>query len=711
MKSAEFVHLHNHSEYSLLDGMLKISDDHGGPSEFLKALAAKDVPAFALTDHGNMFGACDFYFAAQEAGIIPIVGCEVYAAKASRKEKNERKFNGHMTLLATDYEGYQNLLSIVSNAYLEGFYHDPRVDMELLAKHSKGIIALSGCLKSHLAQACVGGDIKKAAQIAAQCRDIFGKENYFIELMDHGIPDEQKAMRGLLEVSKLTDIPVVATNDCHYLRKEDWEAHDIHLCISTGDTLTDPDRLKLDTHELYFKSPQEMKQLFLHAPQSIKNTIAIAERCRLEIAHGEFILPHFEIPPEGKTHSPEKYLERLCHEGLKKKLGGEIPENYSQRLRFELDVINKMRFPGYFLIVSDFIAYARKNSIPVGPGRGSGAGSLVAYALDITRVDPIVNGLLFERFLNPDRLTMPDLDIDFSDEGRSRVIDYVRNKYGENNVAQIITFGTIKAKSAIKDVARVMGMSVAESNKLAKLIPNELDATINRSLERVAELREAAKDPQIKKLLDFAQKLEGLKRHTGVHAAGLVITKDAVSKYTPLARGSSEIVTTQYEGETLVKLGLLKIDFLGLRTLTVIDKAVAMIKKLRGVSIDIDKLPLDDEKTYELLRSAKTTGIFQLESRGMRDLVRGLKPSHFSDIAALVALYRPGPMQSGMLEEFVARKHGKRKITHEHPLLEPILKETYGAMVYQEQVMEISKAMAGFTPGKADGLRKAMGKK
>jgi len=711
MKPTDFVHLHNHTEYSLLDGMIKISDDKGRPSEFLKNLAAQGGGAMAITDHGNMYGALDFYFSAKAVDILPIIGCEVYVAKGSRKEHNDRKENGHMTLLASDFEGYQNLMSIVSDAYTDGFDAKPRTDSEMLAKYAKGIIALSGCIQSHTAKAAAAGNIKRATELATQYRDMFGAENFYLELMDHQIPEETAAMKGLLEVSHLTGIPVVATNDCHYYKKDDWQVHEVHLCISTGSTLDDPKRFKMSTHELYFKSPEEMKQLFSHTPEAISNTVRIAERCHVEVPYGKSILPHFDIPKEFGPISTEDYLRMLCLEGIKKKMGEQIPRQYMDRLDFELSVINQMGFPSYFLIVRDFINYSRTHGIPVGPGRGSGAGSLVAYSLDITRVDPLKNGLLFERFLNPDRVSMPDLDIDFSDEGRARAIEYVRNKYGAANVAQIITFGTIKAKLAVKDVARVLGFPPSESNRLTKLIPNSLDATIPNSLATVPELQEAIKDPAIKRLFDYAEKLEGLKRHTGVHAAGILVTRERVSKYTPLAKGSRDVLTTQYEGNTLVKLGLLKIDFLGLRTLTVIDTAVELIKKLRGVDLDIQKIPLDDPKSYELLVAGRTTGVFQLESRGMKELVRALKPNQFSDISALVALYRPGPMQSGMHTMFVDRKHGRQKITYDHPLLEPILKETYGTMIYQEQVMEASKSLAGFTPGKADSLRKAMGKK
>lgn len=708
MKETQFIHLHNHSEYSLLDGLIKITDNKGRPSDFLKHLSVGKVPALAITDHGNMYGAVDFYFTCIKLGIKPIIGCEVYLSPDNRKDKSAKKASGHMTLLAKDFTGYRNLMALVSDAHTEGFYYEPRTDTETLSKYSKGIIALSGCLKSFVSQACLNRDIDASCKLAGQYGDIFGKENFYIELMDHALADEQKAMTGLIETAKRTGLGIVATNDCHYPRKEDWQAQDINICIRTGCTLDDPNRLKILTKELYFKSPQEMIKLFSDVPEAIVNTVKIAQMCNLEIPHDKFILPHFELKNSQLTL--DDYLKKQCVLGLEKKLK-QIPEEYEKRLDFELSVINKMQFPAYFLIVADFINYARSQNIPVGPGRGSGAGSLVSWALDITRIDPIKNGLLFERFLNPDRLTMPDLDIDFSDDGRAKVIEYVKNKYGQNNVAQIITFGTIKAKLAIRDTARVMGFTPTEANQIARLVPFSPDATIYHCLKTVPELKELGEEPRIKNLLDNAQKIEGLKRHTGVHAAGIVVTRDDVTGYTPLARSSRDVFTTQYEGETLVKLGLLKIDFLGLRTLTVINTAIELIKKTKNKIVDIENIPPDDEKTYKLLQTGKTLGIFQLESRGMRDLVRALEPSQFSDISALVALYRPGPMQSGMLNLFVERKHGRKKVTYEHSMLEPILKETYGTLVYQEQVIEIAKKLGGFTPGKADNLRKAMGKK
>ncbi len=716
MKSAGFIHLHNHSEYSLLDGMLRITDGTGKPSAFLKGLADRKVPALAFTDHGNMYGAMEFYFTALSAGVRPILGCEVYTAKGSRLDKEKgssRRDNGHLTVLARDAAGYQNLIKLVSKSFLEGFYHDPRIDMEILAQHHEGLVVLSGCLKSHLARACALGDIDGAVKIAAQYSEIMGKGNFFLELMDHGIPEETAALKGLLEVAKRTSLPLVATNDCHYQRKEDWEAHDVHICISTGSLLSDPDRMKMSTHELYFKSPEEMIQLFSHTPEAVKNTIAIAEMCDLRLESGKLYLPDFDIPAEYVTkyagEAQFEYLKALCASGLEKKLG-RISDEYRKRMEYELGVIRRMGFSSYFLIVMDFIQYARAHGVPVGPGRGSGAGSLVAFALDITRVDPITNGLLFERFLNPDRKSMPDLDIDFADSGREKIIEYVRQKYGAANVANIITYGTIKSKTAVRDVGRVMSIPLTEVNAITKLIPD--GETLYKAMETVPDIRDYQKDPKIKKMFEIALKIEGLRRQTGVHAAGVLITREELTNYVPLAnRNNKNVITTQYDGNMVAKLGLLKVDFLGLRTLTIIETASELIRAGKEKDFDIYKIPLDDKITYELMCDGRTTGVFQLESEGMKKLIKGLKPSQFSDVAALVALYRPGPIQSGMLDLFVDRKHGRKKIVYDHPVLEPILKDTYGTMVYQEQIMEISKKLAGFTPGEADSLRKAMGKK
>ncbi len=700
-----------------MDGMLRITDGDGKPSGFLKGLAEKKVPALAFTDHGNMYGAMEFYFTASATGIRPIIGCEVYTAKGSRLLKDKtssRRDNGHLTVLAQNQTGYQNLLKLVSNSFLEGFYHDPRIDMETLARYHEGLVVLSGCLKSHVARACALGEIDEAVKIASEYSAIMGKGNYFLELMDHGIPEETAALKGLLEVARRTGLPLVATNDCHYQKKEDWEAHDVHICISTGSLMDDPDRMKMPTHELYFKSPEEMIQLFSHTPEAVKNTLSIAEMCNLKIESGKLYLPDFEIPAEYREkYSPEdsqfEYLKALCAQGLEVKLG-RVSDEYKKRMEYELGVIRRMGFSSYFLIVMDFIQYSRAHGVPVGPGRGSGAGSLVAFALDITRVDPITNGLLFERFLNPDRKSMPDLDIDFSDSGRESIVEYVRRKYGVNNVANIITYGTIKSKTAVRDVGRVMSIPLTDISAIAKLIPD--GETLYKAIETVPDIKDYEKDPKIKKMFEIALKIEGLRRQTGVHAAGVLITKEQLTNYVPLSnRNNKDVITTQYDGNMVAKLGLLKVDFLGLRTLTIIETASELIRAGREKDFDIYKIPLDDKKTYDLLCDGRTTGVFQLESEGMKKLIKGLKPSQFSDIAALVALYRPGPIQSGMLELFVERKHGRKKIVYDHPVLEPIMKDTYGTMVYQEQVMEISKKLALFTPGEADSLRKAMGKK
>ncbi|MBO7191115.1 MAG: DNA polymerase III subunit alpha [Elusimicrobiaceae bacterium] len=704
---AEFVQLHNHTEYSLLDGMLRVSENHK-PSKFLQGLAKQGIPAMAITDHGNLYGALDFYASAKEAGIKPIIGCEFYITEGKYKEKDKSR-TGHLTLLARNHEGYLNLMKLNSMAWVDGFYYHPRIDKEILAQHAGGLLCMSGCLKGFLSQYVrEPGGIEKACALAKEYESIFGQGNYYIELMDHGIREEVESLPLLKDVAKLTGIPVVATNDCHYEKKEDWEAHDVHVCISTGKTLNDPNRMKM-SHELYFKSPDEMCALFSHTPEACKNTLEIAEKCNLEFPKHGFILPNFDIP--APYPNSQEYFKDLCRKGLTKKMNGNVPEEYWKQLEFEFNVIITMGFDCYFLIVQDFINWARAHDIPIGPGRGSGAGSLVAYSLDITRIDPIQNKLLFERFLNPDRVSMPDLDIDMSDAGRERVIDYVRNKYGHDKVSQIITFGTMKAKLAIKDVARVLEVPLADANRIAKMIPNDPKMTLEKALE-INELRnEINNNPQSKRLFDMAQKIEGLKRHTGIHAAGVLITKEAVSEYVPLARGAKDVITTQFEGEPCSNLGLLKMDFLGLRTLTVIDNAEKMIRARHNPDFDINKIPLDDKKTYDMLSACQTLGIFQLESGGMRDLIKKLQPAKFSDLSALVALYRPGPMESGMMDTYVRRKNGQEKIVYETPLLEEPLKDTYGCMLYQEQIMEISKRLGGFTPGEADTLRKAMGKK
>ena len=702
----QFVHLHNHSEYSLLDGTIRLSDHKKNPSDALNKLAQSGAKALALTDHGNLYGAIEFYSNCKKVGIKPIIGCEMYLAKKSRHEKSgSQKENCHLTVLARNFEGYQNLMALSSKSFLEGYYYDPRIDKELLASHAKGLIVLSGCLKSEVNQLVTAGDVSGATRLVMEYRDILEPGSFFLEIMDHGIEKQKQVVKAMLEIHEKTKLPLVATNDCHYSGKDDFGAHDARICISTGRKLVDTQRLRFDSHEFWFKSAAEMARIFHFAPEAVDNTVRIADMCELKIPMGESQMPRFPTP-EGM--SEDAYVESLCREGLAR-LGKAGEAVYEERLAYELGVIRRMRYSGYFLIVWDFIKYAKENGIPVGPGRGSGAGALVCYTLGITAVDPIVHKLLFERFLNPDRVSMPDLDIDFSDRGRPRVIEYVRRKYGETNVAQIITFGSLKARLAIRDVGRVMDVPLSEVDKLAKLIPAA--STIHEAMTTVPDVMEAAKNPETRKLLDLAQKLEGLKRHTGVHAAGVVITPEAVVKYAPLSKGTnSDDVTTQYDGEWLPKLGLLKMDFLGLRNLSILEDAVAFVRKRHDPKFDPYGAPPGDEKTFQLLQSGRALGVFQLDSEGIRDLLRRVKPTTFEDISAVIALYRPGPMEAGMLDIFVARKHGA-KVKYDHPKMEPILNDTYGCIVYQEQVMEISKSLAGFTGGMADTLRKAMGKK
>ncbi|MDR1523418.1 MAG: DNA polymerase III subunit alpha [Endomicrobium sp.] len=709
----EFIHLHNHTEYSLLDGACRLTDDKGNPGELFNLTANEyKMSALAITDHGNMYGSMEFYWAAKQSGIKPIIGCEVYVAPKSRFDKSIDRSSedgdnyNHLTLIAKDFQGYQNLMRLVSIGFTEGFYYRPRIDKEVLKKYSKGIIALSGCVAGEIAKSLLRANIEKAKKIAVEYRDIFGKDNFYIEIMDNGLEEQQKIMPDFLDLSKKTNIPLVATNDCHYLRKEDAEIQDILLCIGTNKELNDPKRLRFTSDLFYYRSAEDMIKTFSYVPEAIKNTLVIAEKTNLEIGTDKLLLPQFPVPKEYKSDSD--YLETLCTQGLKTRYP-DLKQEHKERLKQELSVINRMGFASYFLIVSDFVKYSKDHGISVGPGRGSGAGSMVAYTLGITDICPLNYDLLFERFLNPDRRSMPDLDIDFADSGRDEVVKYVRQKYGEDKCAQIITFGSMQARLVIKDVARVLGFTPTESNNIAKLIPQ--NTSIKDALETSIDLAKLVKsDEKIARLISISRKLEGLKRHTGVHAAGMVIANEEITNYSPLAKGSKDIITTQYDGVVLPQLGLLKVDFLGLRTLTIIDDSIKFIHK-NNPDFNLNDIPLDDNKTFQLLDEAKTMGVFQLESRGLRDLIRKLKPSSIDDIIALIALYRPGPMGSGMLDDFVDRKHGKTAITYDHPLQEPILKSTYGVILYQEQVMKISVALAGFTPGEADNLRKAMSKK
>jgi len=710
MEHSSFVHLHLHTEYSLLDGACRILDNRRAPGNLIQRAVQYRMPALGITDHGNMFGAIDFYQACANSGIKPIIGCEVYVAPQTRYVKEGggiSEATNHLILLAKDGTGYRNLTKLVSIGYLEGFYYRPRIDREVLKEYAKGLVCLTGCVKSEVSQAILAEDYDKAKEAISFYAGIFGKENLYLELIDNGISEQKKVCRELIRLGKELGIPLVATNDCHYVDKADAYVQEILLCIGTGKTLDDPTHLKFSTEEFYFKSPQEMEQIFAEVPQAIRNTIEITEKCSLQLDFETIHLPEYRIPEEGNL---DVYLRSLCEEGLNKRYKEVTPE-VRKRLDYELSVIRQMGFASYFLIVWDFIEYAKQQNIMVGPGRGSGAGSLVAYLLGITELDPLKYGLLFERFLNPGRKSMPDLDIDFADSGRDRVIEYVKNKYGEKNVAQIITFGTMLARAVVRDTGRVLNVPLPEVDGIAKLIP--FGETIQGALQMVPELRRRYEtEPLVRNLLDTAQRIEGLKRHTGVHAAGIVITPGEMVNYVPLAKSGKNVVTTQYEDAALVKLGLLKIDFLGLRTLTVIDEALKLIdKRAKGVPKEPSEIPLNDKKTYRLLAEAKSAGVFQLESAGMRDLLRKLEPTEFSDLIALVALYRPGPIGSGMVDEFVSRKHKWAKITYEHPLLEPILRDTYGIILYQEDVMCIASELAGFTPEQADVLRQAMGKK
>ncbi len=698
-----FIHLHNHTEYSLLDGSTRIT-------KMIQKAKELGMPAIAITDHGNMYGIMEFYKKCVSAGVKPIIGCEVYVAPRDRtlKQVGLDDFQYHLVLLAENRLGYQNLLKIVSDAYLSGFYYKPRVDKNLLREYSQGLIALSGCVSGEIPSLFLKNKPQEAYHAAEEYIDIFGKENFFLEIWDHGIEDEKIALQHLYTMSEKMNIPLVATNDVHYVQKKDAKTHDILLCIQTAKTLQDEKRLKFPTEEFYIKTYEEMKSLFPEHEQALKNTLEIADRCNLQLSFGKFYLPDYSVPEE---YDMQSYLKKLCYKGLESKYD-ELTVEITDRLEYELSIINKMNFPGYFLIVWDIVNYAKQNNILVGPGRGSAAGSLVAYSLGITNIDPLKYGLLFERFLNPERITMPDIDIDFCFERRSEVIEYIAKKYGQEHVAQIITFGTMAAKAAIRDVGRVLGIPLPQVDKVAKLVPNEIKITLKKALSSCQELKTLYKeDATIKELIDCAIQLEGLPRHASTHAAGVVISKEEMTNYLPIQKSSENIITTQFPMESVEEIGLLKMDILGLRTLTVIGQVVELTKVSANQNIDIAAIPLDDKKTYEMLARGESKGVFQLESEGMRSILRNLKPEAFPDIVALVALYRPGPIGSGMIDDFVKRKHGEISVEYLHPKLEPILKDTYGVILYQEQVMRIASDLARFTLGQADLLRGAMGKK
>ncbi len=715
---SQFVHLHLHTQYSLLDGANQI-----GP--LVEQVKGFGQPAVAITDHGNMFGAVDFYQKAKAAGVKPIIGCEAYLAPGSRFSKDSALAHNdyyHLILLAANRTGYQNLIKLVSQAYLEGFYYKPRMDKELLQQHHEGLIALSGCLSGEVPYLIGQKDIEGATRMAGEYRELFGKDHYYLEVQANGLEHQRVANIGLVEIHKKLGIPLAGTNDCHYLKKGDAKPHDVMLCLQTGKTLNDPNRLRFDTDQLYVKSTDEIVTEFAELPEAVLNTCRIAEQCNLDLTFGKSFLPQYQVP-EGYTR--ETYLEMLATKGLAERLQerpSNIPrEAYELRLREELMVILTMGYAGYFLIVWDIINFARSRGIPVGPGRGSAAGSLIAYALRITDIDPLVYHLIFERFLNPERVTMPDIDMDFCMDRRGEVINYVIDKYGKDHVCQIITFGTLGAKAVIRDVGRVMEIPYAEVDRVAKLVPTQLNITLDEALKIEPRLRELTDtDPKIGELMQIAQSLEGLARHASTHAAGVVISQEPLTDHVPLYKGANDEVVTQYPMGDVEKIGLVKFDFLGLKTLTMIHRAVSLINDRneraetgdsRALPLDMARLPLDDPTTYALLSSGRTTGIFQLESTGMRNLLVRIKPESFEDLIAILALYRPGPLESGMVEDFIKRKRDTSQIPYDPPALEPILKDTYGVIVYQEQVMAIANRLAGFTLGQADLLRRAMGKK
>lgn len=716
MTTSRFTHLHVHSEYSLLDGACRLG-------ELIKQAKSLNMSHLALTDHGVMHGSLEFYQKATAEGIQPIIGVEAYVAPRSRHDKSggrdtsvddrSDKSANHLVLLAKDFTGYQNLMRLASIAQLEGFYYKPRIDREVLREYSEGIIGLSACLKGEVAQFILDGEHDNAVKRAKEYQEIFGEGNYFLEVQPNGLTEQDEVNTVLRDVSKELSIPLVATTDVHYLTPEAAKTQDCLICIGTKKTLADPNRLKLSTQELYLKSGEQMAKQMPDFIDAVENTALVAEQCTLEINYDgtKLIMPGFEIPEDEESH--EQYLRNLVYKGAEERYG-EVTDEITARIEKELDIILGQDFTGYFLIVWDYMNWARQQGISVGPGRGSAAGSVVAFCLYITDIDPIKYDLLFERFLNPERISPPDIDTDFSDKRREEVIRYVQDKYGHDRVAQIATFGTIGAKNAVRDVARVMGLPAAEGDRIAKMIPDGLGVTLTQALEEVPELKRLSEQDSIhQELFRHALAIEGMVRQTSTHAAGVIIAPDELSKFTPLMRGANkdEDVATQYEMKVLESIGLLKMDFLGLKNLSVIDGAVDTIHQRHDPDFDIESIPMDDPKTFDLLCRAKTNGVFQLESTGIKEVLRKLQPESFTDVIALLALYRPGPLGSGMVDDFVNRRHGRAEITYDHPSLEPILKETYGIILYQEQVMQIANAIAGFSLGQADIMRRAMGKK
>src|SRR5215471_1045105 len=713
---AEFTHLHLHTQYSLLDGAIRLD-------QLFPKVLERGMKSVAMTDHGNLFGALDFYQRAKAHGVKPIFGCETYVAP-DRHDKTERKSH-HMILLAKDQVGWKNLSYLNSMGYLEGFYYNPRIDKKLLREHSQGLIGLSACLGGEVAQTIMRRGPEAAEGIAREMQDIFGKGNFFLELQPNGLEEQEQVNGHLLDLAKKTGIPVIATNDCHYLNQTDARAHEILMCVQQKRTLQDEKRLHHRNDAFFVKTPAEMEAYFRHIPEALENAARVGELCKVEFQLGDTFLPKFAVP-EGMT--AESYLQQIAERGLERRIeeahrrGARVDgDAYRARLALELGVIQKMSFAGYFLIVWDFIRYAKEAGIPVGPGRGSGAGSLVAYSMRITDIDPIENKLLFERFLNPERVSMPDFDIDFCMNRRDEVIAYVTQKYGKNNVGQIVTMHQIKARSGVRDIARAMAIPFAEADRVAKFVPEPIQGKsppIAEAIEREPRLKQLYDEsPQYRELLDVAKGLEGLNRHAGKHAAGVVIGDRPLWEYVPCFRpaGEDEGIVTQYDKDMVEKAGLVKFDFLRLKTLTVIQTCLDLVNRDRRgrgeEAIDLAVIPLDDQPVYKMISQADVTGVFQFESSGFRELLKKLKPDCFEDIVAAGALYRPGPLEGGMVDDFIERKHGRKKIEYDHPALEPILKDTYGVIVYQEQVMQISSALAGYSLGKADLLRRAMGKK
>jgi len=713
---SEFTHLHLHTEYSLLDGACDVV-------KLVDRVATLGQKSVAMTDHGNIYGAVHFFEAANEKGIKPILGCELYVCKAEdhRVETPNDQYN-HLLVLAENEEGYQNLIRLTSEASLNGFYRKPRVSKKYLAEHAKGLIGFSGCLSGELCEALVAGEYEKAVAVAQQYEDIFGKGNFFLEIQDQGLDEEKKIRADLMRLERELEIPMVVTNDSHYLCGEDSHAHEVMLCVQTGSKMHEANRFKFDSDQFFVKSADEMAKLFKDSPAAIARTMEIAERCNLKLRKVDNPFPDFAVP---QGHTVESYFEEVCRTGYKRRQETSIHRlesrgelrtpihEYDARLEYEIGIIKQMKYTGYFLIVWDFIKYARDHGIPVGPGRGSSAGSLVAYSMEITNIDPMQNGLLFERFLNPERISLPDIDVDFCMNRRGEVIDYVTRKYGRDQVAQIITFNTMAAKAAIKDCGRALDMPYGDVDRIAKLVPATLGMTLDKALEESPDLRKAYdNDKQIRELIDTAKKLEGLVRGSGVHAAGVVIAPRPLIELVPIAKTKKDEIVTAYDMKSVEKMGLLKMDFLGLTTLTIIDDCVKLIERHRGEKLDIEAISLNDEETFKkVFHSALTSGVFQFESGGMRDVLRRYKPDTVEDLTALNALYRPGPIQGGMIDDFIERKWGRRKVEYMLPPMEAVLKETLGVIVYQEKVLQLAKILSGYSLGEADILRKAMGKK